>query len=160
MSSDQGRPLEVFDVSVLGAGSHVWLSVQSNQGSVFGVPRHMPDWALIGAGTSPVDWLTGAVGYARHEAGAEALAVGQALSDLIFGVPDVTALLQQARGAAGSVGAQLLVRVLAAPQQVSAWPWELLVDPQHPDRFLTLARDVHVVRSGRSRDVPCPAVAG
>ena len=154
MSSDQGRPLEVFDVSVLGAGSHVWLSVQSNQGSVFGVPRHMPDWALIGAGTSPVDWLTGAVGYARHEAGAEALAVGQALSDLIFGVPDVTALLQQARGAAGSVGAQLLVRVLAAPQQVSAWPWELLVDPQHPDRFLTLARDVHVVRSGRSRTYP------
>ncbi len=43
MSVSHGRALEVFDVSVLGAERHVWLSVHSNQGSVFGVPRHLPD---------------------------------------------------------------------------------------------------------------------
>jgi hypothetical protein len=154
VDGDTGRPLAVLDISVLGAGAHVWLSAHSDQGSVFGIPRHLPDMASFGLTSSPVDWLAGAVRHARAEAGEQALAVGRALSDLVFGVPDVAALLQQARGAAGSTGAQLLVRLLAAPQDVSAWPWELLVDPQRPDRFLTLARDVHVVRSGRSRTYP------
>ena len=154
MLVDGGRALEIFDVSVLGAGSHVWLSVHSNQGSVFGVPRHLPAWPLPGDAASPVDWLTLAVRHARAEAGEQALAVGRTLTDLVFGVPEVMALLQQARGAAGSAGAQLLVRILAAPQAVSAWPWELLTDPQRPDRFLTTARDVHVVRAGRSRTYP------
>lgn len=154
MAAADGRALEVFDVSVLGAETHVWLSVHSHQGSVFGVPRRLPDWPLPSQDGSPVDWLTRAVRHARAEAGSEALAVGNKLTELVFGVPEVMALLQQARGAASSAGAQLLVRVLAAPQAVSAWPWELLTDPQRPDRFLTTARDVHVVRSGRARTYP------
>lgn len=61
---------------------------------------------------------------------------------MVLGVPEI------------ATGAQLLVRILAAPQDIAAWPWELLLDPQQPERFLTMARDVHVVRSGRSRTYP------
>ncbi len=144
------RGLEPFDISVLGAGDHVWVSAQSRQGSVFGIARPLPDFGLPAEFGAPADWLTAAVGRARPQ-DEKAVVVGRALTDLVFGVPDIAALLNQTRGVAGSVGAQLLIRVLAAPQLVSSWPWELLLDPQPPDRFLTMARDVHVVRSGRSR---------
>jgi len=148
MPSSPTRPLDVFDVSVLRGDGHVWLSAHTAQGSVFGVPRPLPVWDAatpdLGA------WLNDAVGRAR-DARAGGLAVGRVLSELLFGAPDVAALLQQARGAVAAVGGQLLVRILAAPHDVSAWPWEFLVDPQRPADFLTLARDVHVVRSGRTR---------
>jgi hypothetical protein len=150
------RPLNVFEVSVLGAGSHLWLSANSSQGSVYGVPRVAPAWAL-GDQAAPADWLSVAVRHAQREAGQVALDVGRQLTDLIFGVPDVDALFQQARGAAASAGEQLLVRVLVAPQEISTWPWELLIDPQRSEEYLTLARDVHVVRAGRSRTYPVRA---
>lgn len=73
---------------------------------------------------------------------------------MVLGVPEIATLLHQTRGVAAAAGAQLLVRILAAPQDIAAWPWELLLDPQQPERFLTMARDVHVVRSGRSRTYP------
>ncbi len=77
--------------------------------------------------------------------------MGRQLNDLVFGVPDVAALFQQTRGVAASRGAQVLLRLLVAPQSLGEWPWEMLVDPQRPDQFLTMARDVHVVRAGRAR---------
>ena len=144
-----GRPLDVFDVSVLGAGDHLWLSVSCSQGSVFGVSRALPQWP-DGLG-EPVEWLSGAVRHARAEAGDQAKEVGQILTDLVFAVPDVAAMLLQARGAVAAAGGQLLIRVLAAPRDVATWPWELMLDPQRPNQFLTQARDVHVVRSARSR---------
>lgn len=158
-----GRPLEVFDVSVLGAADHVWLSVSCAQGSVFGISRPLPVWP---AGIDdPLSWLSTAVRHARLEAGGQAQEIGRILTDLVFGVPDVAGLLLQARGAVAAAGGQLLVRVLAAPHDVASWPWELMIDPQRADQpavldsqqratssgFLTQARDVHVVRSARSR---------
>lgn len=143
------RPLEVFDVSVLGAADHLWLSVSCSQGSVFGVSRALPVWPeSVG---EPVEWLSRAVGHALPASGDQAKEIGQILTRTVFDVPDVGAMLLQARGAAAAVGGQLLIRVLAAPRDVASWPWELMLDPQRPDRFLTQARDVHVVRSARSR---------
>ncbi|MCE7010372.1 CHAT domain-containing protein [Kibdelosporangium philippinense] len=142
---------EPFDISVLGAGKHVWVSAQSRQGSVFGVARRPPEWGLGEA--TPAEWLTTNVRQA-HQVGDRALEVGQVLHDLVFGEPSIANLLAQTRGVAAADGAQLLVRVLAAPQEVSSWPWELMPDPQQPSRFLTMARDVHLVRAGRSRTYP------
>jgi hypothetical protein len=142
---------EVFDLSVLGADSHLWLSVQSRQGSVFGVSRSFPALSVPQPYASPIEWMSAVVREARTDAGQVARGIGAVLTRLVFGVPDVAALLQQARGAAAARGAQLLVRLLLAPEEISAWPWELLADPQQPDRFLALARDVQLVRSGRSR---------
>ena len=155
MTASATRPMNLFEVSVLGAGDHVWLSANSSQGSVYGVPRPKPDWAPDLS--SLPDWMSNAVRLARREAGEAAIQVGKQLSDLVFGVPDVAALFQQARGAAASAGEQLLLRVLVAPEEISTWPWELLIDPQRPDQYLTLARDVHVVRAGRSRTYPVRA---
>ncbi|MDV7269168.1 peptidase S8, partial [Rhodococcus oxybenzonivorans] len=153
------RGFEELEISVLEAGDHMWLSARSPQGSVFAVKRPLPEWKLPRDVTGrPVDepgeWLTDAVRHARPDAGPEALEVGRVLTDLVFGVPEIGTLLQQTRGTAGTAGNQLLIRVLAAPSRIAAWPWELLLDPQRPDRFLSMARDVHVVRSGRSRTYP------
>ncbi|SMD22156.1 CHAT domain-containing protein [Kibdelosporangium aridum] len=142
---------EPFDISVLGAGKHVWVSAQSRQGSVFGVARRPPEWRLDTE--SVAEWLTANVRQA-HQVGDRALEVGQVLHDLVFGEPAIANLLAQTRGVAAADGVQLLVRVLAAPQEVSSWPWELMPDPQQPNRFLTMARDVHLVRAGRSRTYP------
>ncbi|MFD4181496.1 CHAT domain-containing protein [Rhodococcus sp. NPDC058514] len=159
MRASPDRAFEELEISVLQAGDHVWLSAQSRLGSVFAVRRPLPEWTLpetvsgkpVGA---PADWLTDAVRHARTDAGVSAVEVGRVLTDLVFGVPEIVTLLQQTRGTAGTSGAQLLVRVLAAPQLVCAWPWELLLDPQQPNRFLAMSRDVHIVRSGRSRTYP------
>jgi hypothetical protein len=142
---------EIFDLSVLGADSHLWLSVQSRQGSVFGVSRSFPALSVPQPHTSPIEWMSAVVREARTDADPVARGIGRVLTELVFGIPDVAALLQQARGVAAARGAQLLVRLLLAPERISAWPWELMVDPQQPDRFLALARDVQLVRSGRSR---------
>lgn len=150
MTRPGARGFEAFDISVLGAGDHVWVSAQSRQGSVFGVSRKWPQFMLRGAFGTPSRWLTDAI---RHALPVErdARTIGNALTDLVFGIPQVAALLSRSRGVAGLEGSQLLVQILAAPEQVSSWPWELLLDPQAPATFLTRSRDVHVVRSGRSR---------
>nr|WP_063779407.1 CHAT domain-containing protein [Kibdelosporangium sp. MJ126-NF4]CEL22914.1 FIG00999419: hypothetical protein [Kibdelosporangium sp. MJ126-NF4]CTQ90054.1 FIG00999419: hypothetical protein [Kibdelosporangium sp. MJ126-NF4] len=147
------RQFEPFDISVLGAGNHVWVSAQSQLGSVFGVARPRPVWRLTPEAATAADWLTMLVRQA-HRITDEAGIVGRALNDLVLGEPAIANLFGQTRGVAAAAGAQLLVRVLAAPQDVSAWPWELLLDPQQPGRFLTMARDVHLVRAGRSRTYP------
>ena len=128
-------------------------------GSVFAVRRPIPEWKLPNDVTgktidTPSDWLTDTVRHARTDAATHALDVGQVLTDLVFGVPDIVTLLQQSRGSARTTELSSSLRVLAAPQEVCAWPWELLLDPQRPDQFLAMARDVHVVRSGRSRTYP------
>ncbi len=151
MATPPTRDLDVFDLSVLDAGSHVWVSASSSQGSVFGVPREPLTWTLPGDSADPSAWLAGAVRLARREAGADALVVGKQLHDLVFGVPDIAALFQQTRGAAATRGAQVLLRLLAAPLSLSRWPWETILDPQRPEQFLAMARDVHVVRAGRAR---------
>jgi hypothetical protein len=114
----------------------------------------MPEWSTTAGHATPVEWLCEAIGQARVDASAEARAVGEQLHDLAFGVPEIATLFQRTRGVAGSRGAQVLVRVLAAPQALSAWPWELLIDPHQTDGFLTMARDTHVVRAGRARTYP------
>lgn len=154
-----GRTFEELEISVLQVGGDVWLSAQSRLGSVFAVRRPMPEWALPETvsgkpARAPADWLADAVRHARTDASVSALEVGRVLTDLVFGVPEIVTLLQRTRGTAGTIGVQLLVRVLAAPQAVCAWPWELLLDPERPNRFLAMSRDVHIVRSGRSRTYP------
>jgi hypothetical protein len=153
MRPDMLRQFEPLDISVLGAGDHVWVSAQSRQGSVFGVARPLPLWQLDPEAGTAAEWLTRTVRQARH-ADERALGVGEALNDLVFGEPAIANLLSQTRGVAAAAGAQLLVRVLAAPQEISSWPWELMLDPQQPRRYLTMARDVHLVRAGRSRTYP------
>ncbi len=150
---------EELEISVLATGWDVWVSAQSRLGSVFAVRRRPPNWSRVlhvDGRPSPAGWLRDAVRYARKDAtlAADARSVGQALTDLVFGVPEIGSLLQRTRGVAGTSGAQVLVRVLSAPHGVSAWPWELMRDPEQPGRCLTMARDVHVVRSGRSRTYP------
>ncbi len=148
------RPFETFELNVLGAEGHLWLSAQSEQGSIYAVPRPPLTFELSGGFTAPVEWLKHVIGQARVDARDDAMEIGSKLLDLTFGVPEIAALFQQTRGVAASRGAQVLFRVLAAPDALSAWPWELLLDPQQPTRFLTLSRDTHVVRAGRERTYP------
>jgi hypothetical protein len=155
MATSGARPLNLFELSILSAGQGLWISANSSQGSVYSVPCTMPVWDLNRAG--PAEWLSGAVGLAQREAGNVALEIGRKLRDLVFGVPDIESLFQRARGAATSMGEQLLLRLLVAPGSISAWPWELLIDPQADGQYLTLARDVHVVRAGRLRTYPARA---
>lgn len=146
-------PFEVFDLSLLAADGYLWLSAHSDQGSVYGVPRELPAWTQAGYAT-PAEWLGSAIRHARADADQEARAVGEQLRRLVFEVPEIAALFQQTRGVATSRGAQVLLRLLAAPASLSSWPWELLVDPQHDDGYLALARDTQVVRAGRARTYP------
>jgi hypothetical protein len=148
------RHFEPFELSVLGAEGHLWLSAHSEQGSVYAVPRPTPEWVFTSGHGTPVEWLKEAIGHARREAFDDALRVGEMLRELVFGVPEVATLFQRTRGVAGSRGVQMLIRVLAAPDALAACPWELLLDPQQPNRFLTMARDSHVVRAGRARTYP------
>ncbi|MCU0635090.1 MAG: CHAT domain-containing protein [Gemmatimonadaceae bacterium] len=148
------RPFEPLDLSVLSAGDgHVWLSAHSQQGEVHGVPRLLPDFtAAIGDGDVS-DWFGRSIAQAVRQQD-EALRIGRVLRDLIFGIGEIESLFDQTRGVAARRGGPLLVRLLVAPGDVAAWPWELLVDPQHPDRFLALTRDVHLVRTARARTYP------
>ncbi|MCU0633881.1 MAG: CHAT domain-containing protein [Gemmatimonadaceae bacterium] len=147
-------PFEPLDLSVLSAGDgHVWLSAHSQQGEVHGVPRAMPDFAGTLAGADVADWFGRSISQAERQRDA-ALTIGRALRDLVFGIGEIESLFDQTRGVAARRGAHLLVRLLVAPGDVAAWPWELLVDPQHNDRFLALTRDVHVVRTARARTYP------
>lgn len=149
-----GRVFEPLDVSVLGAGSgQLWVSAHSRQGEVHGVPRPIPSFAGATAGADLQGWFGSAIREAQRRRD-PALEVGRALRDLVFGVPEIASLVEQTRGVAAGRGAQLLVRLLVAPSDIAAWPWELMVDPQHPQRFLALARDAHLVRTPRARTYP------
>jgi hypothetical protein len=143
---------EPFDIHVLGAGSRLWLSVHSTLGAVHGVSRPWPTWPQsIAAHGTPTAWLGEVIRRAEREARDPALETGRILTDLALGVPEVSSLFARTRGAAASRNAHVLVRILAAPGEVAAWPWELLLDPQQHNAFLTLSRDAHVVRAPRVR---------
>ena len=149
-----GRGFEPLDLSVLGAGDRqLWVSAYSRQGEVHGVPRPIPAFPDLPGNGALQDWFGTAIRQAQRRR-EEALAIGAVLRDLVFGVPEIASLMEQTRGVAAARGAQLLVRLLAAPSDIAAWPWELLVDPQHPDRFLAMARDAHLVRTPRARTYP------
>jgi hypothetical protein len=158
-SEAPGRAFEPLDLSVLGAGGgQLWISAHSRQGEVHGVPRPVPSFeAATGGGDLP-GWFGSAIREAQRRSEA-ALAVGHVLRDLVFGVPEIASLTEQTRGVAAGRGAQLLVRLLVAPSDIAAWPWELLVDPQHAGRFLALARDAHLVRTPRARTYPARQAA-
>ena len=78
---------------------------------------------------------------------------GRQLNDLVFGVPDVAALFQQTRGVAASDRGRPGPAAAASSRrrQWATGRGRCCVDPQRPDQFLTMARDVHVVRPGRAR---------
>lgn len=149
-----GRGFEPLDLSVLGAGDRqLWVSAHSRQGEVHGVPRPIPQFPGLAGGADLQGWFGRSIRQAQRQ-GDEARVIGRLLRDLVFGVPEIASLLEQTRGVAAARGAQLLVRLLVAPSDIAAWPWELLVDPQHPDRFLAMARDAHLVRTPRARTYP------
>jgi hypothetical protein len=151
------RAFEPFDVNVLGAQGHLWLTVRSELGSVHGVARPWPKWPdAIPNLESPATWLGDAVGRALRDGWKHGLALGRVLTDLVLRVPEVEALFHRTRGVAAARNTQLLVRLLAAPGEVAAWPWELLVDPQDSSHFLGLARDAHIVRAPRIRTFAIP----
>jgi hypothetical protein len=156
-TKSQGSGFEPLDISVLRADSdQLWVSAFSRQGEVHGVPRALPTFQqLVGVNdhTGLSKWFGSSVLEAR-DARSDALLVGRELTNLLFDVPEIASLTEQTRGVAASAGAQLLVRLLAAPSDIAAWPWELLVDPQHPDSFLAMSRDVHLVRTPRARTYP------
>jgi hypothetical protein len=154
MADPAGRGFEPLDLSVLGAGDRqLWVSAHSRQGEVHGVPRPIPPFPGLGVAADLQGWFGSSIRQAQRQ-GDEARVIGRVLRDLVFGVPEIASLLEQTRGVAAARGAQLLVRLLAAPSDIAAWPWELLVDPQHPDRFLAMARDAHLVRTPRARTYP------
>ncbi len=154
ISDTAARAFEPLDLSVLGAGGgQLWVSAYSRQGEVHGVPRPVPSFAGAMGGADLPGWFGSAIREAQRR-GSEALEVGRVLRDLVFGVPEISSLLEQTRGVAAGRGAQLLLRLLVAPSDIAAWPWELLVDPQNPQRFLALARDAHLVRTPRARTYP------
>ncbi len=148
------RPLEPFDVSVLRADHNtLWVSAVCRQGTIHAVPRPLPVWPAEVVDGRPGRWLTNSVRHALPEQ-ATATTIGRALGDVIFGLPEIAALFEQTRGIAAGEGAQVLLRLMTAPHDVGAWPWELLVDPADRTRALTLARDTHLVRSARTRTYP------
>ena len=76
--------------------------------------------------------------------------VGSQLQELVFGVPEISTLFRRTRGAAADRGRQLLIRLMAAPHTVAAFPWELMTDSDGgTHRFLTLSPDAHIVRLAR-----------
>src|SRR4051812_27954788 len=99
MRPDISRQFESFDISVLGAGDHVWVSAQSRQGSVFGVARPLPQWQLDPEAGTAAQWMTRTVRQA-HQVGDRALYIGQALNDLVLGEPAIANLFSQTRGVA------------------------------------------------------------
>jgi len=145
--------LETFDLSALiGPNDNLWVSASSRHGAVYGVPRaggNLPSAAEL---ADIVEDFEDGIQYARPIRG---LDVGAALTDLLFGEPEIAALFHRSRGAAAAQGNQVVVRVLAAPSKLAAVPWELILDPEGgTHQYLTLAPDVHIVRAARSRTYP------
>lgn len=142
---------EQLDMNVLvGKGGQLWVSARSRLGAVYAVPRAKWPRDL----TDATETLADAVRFADPVED-QAKAIGAMLSDLLFGDPESLALFQRTRGAAADQGRPLIVRVLGAPHEIGALPWELTLDPEHGrHEFLTLAPDVHVLRLARARTYP------
>lgn len=146
---------EIVDVGLTGAGARsLWLSVVSRLGAVHGIRRSLTHRGSEADFEEHAERFRHYVATARREP-QFAETTGRALTDVVFGDPDVLALFQRTRGAAADAGRKVLLRLMLAPNAVAELPWELLVDPEHgPHTFLTLSRDVHVVRQARVRTSP------
>lgn len=142
---------EELEIGVLQCGNQVWISAHSQHGSVFGAQSEVPHFTEAGLADAPSRWLCDRVREGCTGVTATALKIGRLLCDCVFDHPEIIALLHRSRGTAAADGKRLLVRMLVAPHELSSLPWELMTDPEDHNGFLTLARDVHVVRSGRSR---------
>ncbi|MFB6576049.1 CHAT domain-containing protein [Streptomyces sp. NPDC056402] len=145
---------ENFDVDVLaGRRNQLWVSARSRLGAVYAVPRPgWPEEELREAGTT----LRDAVLHA-DVVPEETRQIGKMLQEVLFGDPEVLALFQRTRGAAADLGRPLIVRVLGAPHEIAALPWELILDPEGGSHeFLTLAPAAHVIRCARARTFPIP----
>ncbi|MGH9223158.1 MAG: CHAT domain-containing protein, partial [Acidimicrobiales bacterium] len=141
-----------FDLTVLFSGgtTDLWLSASSRLGAVNAVPRSQAAQFALGPLSDRAQWFRDAVG--RGEPGqADGELLGHQLTDLVFGVPEIASLFERTRGAASAEAKPLLVRLLAAPEDVAALPWELMADPQRRDRALVMAPDTHVVRMAKVR---------
>ncbi|MFD7455873.1 MULTISPECIES: CHAT domain-containing protein [unclassified Streptomyces] len=150
---------EKLDMEVLaGRRDQLWVSARSRMGAVYAVPH--AGWRreqLTAAGALLQDAV-----WHGDEATAEAEHTGKQLQDLLFGDTDVLALFQRTRGAAADAGRPLVVRILSAPHDIAAFPWELTLDPEGGrtsggGTYLTLAPDVHIIRLARTRTYPVRA---
>ncbi len=145
---------ENFDVDVLaGRRNQLWVSARSRLGAVYAVPRPgWPEEELRGAGDTLMDAVLHAEVLPE-----ETRRIGEMLQEVLFGDPEVLALFQRTRGAAADLGRPLIVRVLGAPHEIAALPWELVLDPEGGSQeFLTLAPAAHVIRCARTRTFPVP----
>ena len=144
---------EPFDLSVLlGPENRVWVSAVSNAGAVHGVPRGGGAVPSLGELQDLADDFLDAIATAAPQPG---LDLGRALKEILFGEPEILGLFHHTRGVAADHGRQLLVRVLAAPRELTAVPWELTLDPDEGiHQYLTLAPYAHLVRAARSRTYP------
>jgi hypothetical protein len=152
-SSEGAAGFEIFDLNVTGASaSFVWVTVVSRLGAVHGVPRSDP--LVLASLTKGVQDFRNSIAYGHrdHDLGAR---LGKELRDLVFDVAEVRTLFERTRGAAADRGRQLLIRLMAAPHTVAAFPWELMGDPDGGTHtFLTRSPDVHIVRLARVRTYP------
>jgi hypothetical protein len=146
---------EPFDLSVLYAGdaAGIWLSASSRLGAVNAVPRQDRSLYQLTELLNDADWFRSAIreGKAVVDQGAR---FGGQLRDLVFGVPEISLLFRRTRGAAYGASRPLLLRLLAAPEEVAALPWELLRDPDDPSTPLIFTPDAHLTRAARDRRYP------
>jgi hypothetical protein len=152
-SNDGSAAFEIFDLNVTGASaSFVWVTAVSRLGAVHGVPRN--DSTLLGSLTKGVQDVRNCIAYGYRDPEL-ANRLGNELKDLVFDVPEVRTLFERTRGAAADRGRQLLIRLMAAPHTVAAFPWELMGDPDGGTHsFLSRSPDVHIVRLARVRTYP------
>jgi nucleoside-triphosphatase THEP1 len=146
---------ETFDLSVLYAGerSGIWLSASSRLGAVHAVPRRDSPLFSLRELADDASWFRQAIDSGTGVPD-QAARFGGELRDLVFGVDEIASLFRRTRGAAGAASRPLLVRLLVAPEELAALPWELLVDPDDGASPLVFAPDAHVVRVARDRRYP------
>jgi hypothetical protein len=146
---------ERVDLSITcAAQDQIWVSALTRLGAVHSVPRNAVRDNLLDEIRSRNQEFRSFIkqGYSDP---VRVDGIAQLMTDLVFGIPEVTSLFQRTRGAAADRRLPLLIRILAAPQEVAALPWELILDPEGgTHRHLTLAPDAHLVRLARVRTYP------
>src|SRR5688572_21828230 len=151
----ENESFEAFDLTVLYAGhpAGIWLSASSRLGAIQAVPRTDPTLFPLNDLKDDAAWFRRAIdqGAAVPDQGSR---FGSLLRELVFGVDEISSLFRRTRGAAGAARRPLLLRLLAAPEEVAALPWELIADPDGDASPLVFAPDVHLVRAARDRRYP------
>ena len=149
------RRFEPLDVAVLRApAGKLWVSATSRSAAVHGVLRDGKDVPTY----TELKELTRNFHTAVEKASlGQGRTIGSRLTHLLFGADDLRGLFDQTRAVAADSGRSLLVRMLAAPLELQAVPWELTMDPAGGDgRFLALAPASHLVRVPLSRTYASP----